>query len=815
MELSDDESTMDTSRLTTEKIVRGGRASQWNVQPMQVDKVPYNIDGLISYEVSSDTRHELLQKTKDGRPWNRDNRTTWSGYKTVRYRTCGGSYTCPNIDCTFLVQFQVVNKMNFGKNGQCVICSANGVFQDCSAKKFVAFINDTKAHVFHEGFHTCEAKNNVERPVDTVVEAMLLNPLVRPAEIQSNAILSDLRNQRDWTDVKNTVKKLTNIKRVSNEKIKQKKQIQPHGQSFSAVKELRTYVNENDKFLIYDVSESAQYVFKTSRTKLQMAHDMKSEGTHFLNTEYCYFDGNYKRVKSFVTLTASVYHPLLEKQVPLATMECKHEDGKCIEIFWRTFNNAYREVNSENEKFSPVGWCTDMASANFNGLVQIYGEDVLDRVKGCEFHFRDSVNRKAKGLGENREAFKSLSLALLTSTTYEAYSFALKKLKTFIINESLTDLSPWLDWWDTRREYIFRSFTVKSAPCSNLAEVVHAGWKNRDRMGVSILDSCLFDIRDSLLLESRIDSLLQGSFEGGYGPNQTKLKDQRMHKQVEMAGNIGADLLDFGVFSSSPVKKRLFTTNDEECNPPKKKSRSSTNLMQSRLASAKSQSSIMKIRKIINVNAFKREYVVSSSTTGRANYQVQICEAPSCTCPDYIKNGHRVLCKHVFFILMFGLDVSEDEELLKQRYISHVDLNHLLSKNSSEIDSRFLQKSDQKIPRRTKGDLQAVLQIHDLFHQPQQVTLHRKVSRTAKCHGRNCQVIFTVGKLCLKVTGALTVPRDKNIAVEQAFYFCARKNCLESAPVWSNVRYPIKVISDGASDADKVTAAENLEIDCI
>ena len=98
---------------------------------------------------------------------------------------------------------------------------------------------------------------------------------------------------------------------------------------------------------------------------------------------------------------------------------------------------------------------------------------------------------------------------------------------------------------------------------------------------------------------------MEGSFKGGYGPNQTKLKDQRMHKQVEMAGDIGADLLDFGVFSSSPVKKFLFTMNDEECNAPKNNSRNSTNLMKSRLASAKSQSSIMKIRKIMNVNAFK------------------------------------------------------------------------------------------------------------------------------------------------------------------------------------------------------------------
>ena len=33
---------------------------------------------------------------------------------------------------------------------------------------------------------------------------------------------------------------------------------------------------------------------------------MKDENS-FMSAEYCYFDGNFKKMKSFVTLTASVY----------------------------------------------------------------------------------------------------------------------------------------------------------------------------------------------------------------------------------------------------------------------------------------------------------------------------------------------------------------------------------------------------------------------------------------------------------------------------------------------------------------------------
>ena len=106
------------------------------------------------------------------------------------------------------------------------------------------------------------------------------------------------------------------------------------------------------------------------------------------------FDGNHKRVKHYVTLTTSAYHPLLCKKVVLVTMQCKQEDKGNIEIFWPVFNKAYKEANNQvHEKFHPKGWCTDIASYNFIGLVKIYGEDVLQYIKGCELHLRDSVNQ--------------------------------------------------------------------------------------------------------------------------------------------------------------------------------------------------------------------------------------------------------------------------------------------------------------------------------------------------------------------------------------------------------------------------------------
>ena len=121
------------------------------------------------------------------------------------------------------------------------------------------------------------------------------------------------------------------------------------------------------------------------------------------------------------------------------------------------------------------------------------------------------MNRHAKSLGASKEEFTSLSLSILTATTPEAYA-ARKYLQSFLTNEAPTvNLDDWMEWWHSRREFIFRAFTSKTAPNSNLAEVVHPGWKHRDRMGVSLLDACLFDIRDSLLLEFMLQQMQNGA----------------------------------------------------------------------------------------------------------------------------------------------------------------------------------------------------------------------------------------------------------------------------------------------------------------
>ena len=73
--------------------------------------------------------------------------------------------------------------------------------------------------------------------------------------------------------------------------------------------------------------------------------------------------------------------------------------------------------------------------------------------------------------------------------------------------------------------------------------------------------------------------------------------------------------------------------------------------------------------------------------------------------------------------------------------------------------------------------------------------------------------MLNIGDLCLKLIGALTIPYEKNEAVEQIFYFCAKDSCLKTVPVWCNVRYPKLVLVDSSVTDDERAALVQLTIE--
>ena len=62
-----------------------------------------------------------------------------------------------------------------------------------------------KTRLFHYENHFCDAKLTPTRPTDLVQKTVSADLNTRLAEIQSNAMLSDLRDKKGWEEVKKAV----------------------------------------------------------------------------------------------------------------------------------------------------------------------------------------------------------------------------------------------------------------------------------------------------------------------------------------------------------------------------------------------------------------------------------------------------------------------------------------------------------------------------------------------------------------------------------------------------------------------------------
>lgn len=151
-----------------------GQGAWENIECEDVEKLPYDINGMKAYSLQGFNRFDLLHKCRDGRPWKKDSRTNWSGYDTVRYRNCNGSQRCPNLECPFIVEFQEQNRIKFDRTKKiCTLCGTLAELVPCAARKYTAFKPNNLARVFHFGNHSCVPKVTVPEPSqELLAEAM-------------------------------------------------------------------------------------------------------------------------------------------------------------------------------------------------------------------------------------------------------------------------------------------------------------------------------------------------------------------------------------------------------------------------------------------------------------------------------------------------------------------------------------------------------------------------------------------------------------------------------------------------------------------
>ena len=124
------------------------------------------------------------------------------------------------------------------------------------------------------------------RILQKVAKPITINPIIKPSEIQSNVILADLRDRKKREDVDKTIKSVTNVRKISNEKVKMVKKLQPSSKGFPELKALQPYLVERDRFLMYKINENSQCVFKASLEKIKFAKSMHRNNSAYMSSDY-------------------------------------------------------------------------------------------------------------------------------------------------------------------------------------------------------------------------------------------------------------------------------------------------------------------------------------------------------------------------------------------------------------------------------------------------------------------------------------------------------------------------------------------------
>ncbi len=73
--------------------------------------------------------------------------------------------------------------------------------------------------------------------------------------------------------------------------------------------------------------------------------------------EWGYVDFKEGRCPGYQTLGAHVYHPLFQKTVTLAIMECEDQKTETVALFFNLFNEMLRDYTGDPDyKFNPSVW---------------------------------------------------------------------------------------------------------------------------------------------------------------------------------------------------------------------------------------------------------------------------------------------------------------------------------------------------------------------------------------------------------------------------------------------------------------------------
>lgn len=268
-------------------------------------------------------------------------------------------------------------------------------------------------NIYHYGSHSC--KPNLQRNPE--LERAIINQFKKDQTLKACQLAQiNIKNaiqQGNWEEVEQISGTFCDEQYTQDLRTKAMKEASSHGHSFKAVGMLKQSTDKRGKFYIYDINDrhlngKMSYIFKTSQFKLQLIDEMNKTNGHTLSKEYAHIDGKVNRCPGFTTITLSVFHAILQKQIPLVIMEAESESHKCITTFWDLVDKALEEYRKE--KFNPFGLISDEAGAFWKSDIDHFNKETISNNVSCEFHLKENINKHAKNFcnDEDKLAFKKI-----------------------------------------------------------------------------------------------------------------------------------------------------------------------------------------------------------------------------------------------------------------------------------------------------------------------------------------------------------------------------------------------------------------------
>ena len=285
------------------------------------------------------------------------------------------------------------------------------------------------------------------------------------------------------------------------------------------------------------VGEEGSYVFKTSKTSLEMAAKMagakqaKGEDSQ-LREEPAYFNGMHNHVHLYKTLTLWAYHPAIRKMIGLAIMEAPRENTYYITKFFEIFQQAMREyLADETYEWQPNSIMMDEKGANFVAIENVFGKEFVDNfTMTCQYHFKKCADEKMQEANvpkDERRKFRELLKDLLKSSTLPEYHNACHAIEKAVKRYGLQG---WWRWWKPRGFHLVPALRGFNLPRSNYAECGQSKLKG-DRK-ISLIESVLEDAVELLIQAADYKNFLDNSERvRGKGPSQFETEERERREE--------------------------------------------------------------------------------------------------------------------------------------------------------------------------------------------------------------------------------------------------------------------------------------------